>query len=177
MKRNILLAATIGMFSLMSLGCSKDDDVSGEVGTEYLKVKVDGVEKNFSVVSAYWADGENTLSMNGTTMDGNKPSEALMISVISDDTRVPAGQYSLDDATSFTILAAHMHMQGTGQVNSGATRDTETKDDAFNLKIDKIDNSHVQGSFSGVLAQTQGLNTLGKITLTDGKFSLKIKPN
>jgi len=177
MKRNILLAATIGMFSLMSLGCSKDDGVSGEVGTEYLKVKIDGVEKNFAVVSAYWADGGNTLSMNGTIMDGKNPSEALMLSVISDDARVPAGQYSLDDATSFTILAAHMYVQGNAQINSGATRDTETKDDAFNLKIDKIDNAQVQGSFSGVLARTQGLNTLGKVTLTDGKFSLKIKPN
>lgn len=173
MKRTALLGASLAIFSLMNFSCSKDDGPSGEVKNNYLTVKIDGVDKTFAVAEARWTEGGNILSMTGT----NQGKESIMISVLSETTRVPAGQYSLDDATAFTILSSHMLIKDGAQVNSSATRNTVTKDDSFNLKIDKIDNGSVEGSFSGVLARVQGLNTLGKVSLAGGKFKLAIQPN
>src|SRR5690606_15062375 len=142
-------------------GCSKDDPATAEVSNNYLKVKVGDIEKNFSNVKARWVDGGNYLEVTGS----NGGTEWVTITVLSETTRVPAGQYSLDDASEFDILSAHIltNDQGT-QLNHAASRGTLASEDAFNLKINKIDNNQVEGTFSGVLVRVQGAQTLGTVT-------------
>lgn len=173
MKRKILFGAVLAVFTLLNFGCSKDEGVSGELGNNYLKVKVDGVEKIFANVSANWVEGGNYLMI--IAMDQGK--ESLMINVMSEATRVPAGEYHLDGGSGFKLLIAHNTTNESGQVNSTATDDTVAPEDSFDLKIDKINNNEVEGTFSGVLVRTQGLVTLATLKLTEGSFKTSIKPN
>lgn len=159
------------LFVFLISGCGKKDPVTGEVKTDYLKVKIDGREKSFTDVEARWVDGGNFLEINATD-DG---SEWLVITIMSETTRVPAGEYGLDDGSAFTILSAHSVVDNNGQLNHTATRGTLATEDTFNLKIDKIDNGSVEGEFSGVLVRVEGENTLGTVTLTEGKFKAAIK--
>jgi len=173
MNRKILFGAGMVLLTTLFSGCAKDDDVSGEIKDNYLKVKIDGVEKSFPTVEAHWVEGGNYLTINA--MDNGK--ESVTITVMNESTRVPAGQYSLDDASAYSIVSIHNRTSSSTQVNSAATRGTQSKDDSFNLKIDKIDNGSFQGTFSGTLIRVEGLNTLGKVTLTDGEFKSSIAPN
>lgn len=173
MKKKILLGAVLALFTMLNFSCSKDDNVSGEVENNYLKVKVDGVEKIFSNVSANWVEGGNYLMI--TAMDQGK--ESLMINVMSGTTRVPAGEYHLDGGSGFYLLVAHNTTNEGVQVNSTATDGTVAPEDSFNLKIDKINNDEVEGSFSGVLVRSQGLQTLSTLKLSEGEFKTSIKAN
>ncbi len=173
MKRILFLGAMLALFGTLTVGCSKDDGPSGEVKDNYLKVKVDGVEKNFAVVSANWVQGGGSLSIYG--MNDNK--ESVTIHVFSQTSRIPAGQYSLDDNSGYSITAIHNITNNGNQVNSTASRGTDAPEDSFNLKIDKIDNGSAQGSFSGVLIRVQGLTTLGSVAVTEGQFKVSIKEN
>ncbi|MFZ4263326.1 hypothetical protein ACFRAE_14900 [Sphingobacterium sp. HJSM2_6] len=161
-------------FSIIIMGCQKDSSNPGEdVNSNYLKVSVDGVEKNYPTVSAYWVEGGNYLSINA--VDQNK--ESLAITVMSETSRVPIGQYSLQDNSGFTLLSMHSLFNAENQLHHTATRNTVAVEDDFQLKIDKITNSSAEGSFTGTLVRVEGLNTLGKIVLTGGKFKTTIKPN
>ncbi|WP_144036468.1 hypothetical protein [Sphingobacterium psychroaquaticum] len=173
MKRTLTLGLFLSLLTFLYTGCSKDDDANGEVQENYFKVKVDGTEKIFPIVEARWVDGGNYLSIYGM----NSGKESVTVTVMSEKTRVPAGQYSLDDASGYTILSAHIVSSSNGQLNAAATRGTVSTDDAFDLKITKIDNGQVQGSFTGTLIRVEGLNTIGKVVLTDGQFKASIKPN
>lgn len=173
MKKRILFGAGIALFSALSFSCSKDDGPNGEVGNNYFSVKIDGKEKTFPIVEAAWVEGGNYLMISA--MDNGK--ESVMISVMSDKTRVPAGTYTLQDNSGFSILAAHNTTKDEVQVNSTASRDTDAPEDSFNLKIDNINNNLVEGTFSGTLIRVQGLETLGSTKLTDGKFKTNIQPN
>jgi len=47
--------------------------------------------------------------------------------------------------------------------------------DAFNLEITKIDNTVVEGKFTGTLVIGSGLTTLEAITVENGSFSAPFK--
>lgn len=173
MTTKFLTASLFLFFTVLFSGCSKSDDATGEVGTNYLKVKIDGKEKSFANVTARWVDGGNYLEINGTD-SGN---EWVTFTVMSESARVPAGEYSLDDASNFTIVSSYSIQKDNAQVNFAATRGTLAAEDAFFLKINKIDNSSVKGTFSAVLVRVEGLNTLGKVALTEGEFQAAVKPN
>lgn len=174
MKRNIFFGAVMMILCSLFIGCSKDDETDGgKVSNNYLKVKIDGREKTFTSVQTRWVDGGNYLSIMAT--DNGK--ETVMINVLSETSRVPAGQYTLDDATKFTLLATHNITENNKQINATATRNTVAPEDAFTLKIDKINNTSVEGSFKGTLVMVQGLTTLDKMELTDGEFKTDIQPN
>lgn len=171
MNRKILLV-TMFLITLLISSCNKKDEVSGEVKDNYLKVTIDGNEKSFAIVKGRWVDGGNFLEITGN----NSGNESIVITVMSDSQRVSSGQYSLDDGSGFTILAAHSVI-GSNQLNHTATRGTLAPEDAFNLKIDRIDNTLTEGSFSGVLVRVEGANTLGTVTLSKGSFKTSIDPN
>jgi len=170
MNRKILLA-TMFIIAILISSCSKKDEVIGEVKDHYLKVKIDGNEKSFATVKGRWVDGGNFLEITGN----NSGNESIVITVMSDSRRISSGQYSLDDGSGFTILAAHSVMS-SHQLNHTATRGTLAPEDAFNLKVDRIDNTSTEGSFSGVLVRVAGVNTLGTVTLTEGSFKTSIDP-
>ncbi|WP_437918917.1 hypothetical protein [Sphingobacterium sp. LRF_L2] len=173
MNRKIKLG--IGAFLLFSLlsSCGKKDTVSGDVKLNSLQVKINGKEKSFSNVQARWVDGGNYLEINST----DNGSEWVSITVLSETTRVSTGQYSLDDESLFTILGVYSLTNNQEQLNYTATRGTLAPEDAFSLKIDKINNTHVEGSFSAVAVRVEGATTLDAVTLTDGKFNVDIDAN
>lgn len=172
MKRFLLLF-TLSLLSTTFVGCSDDDDddnnAVGPVGTNYFTVTIDGVQKSFANVSSRWVDGGNYLEINATN-DGN---EWVSITVLNDTTRVPAGSYTLNDSSPFSILSIY----SIGQLNYTATKDTLAAEDAFTLNITDIDNGSVEGTFSGVLVIVQGENTLDMATLQNGSFRTAIAPN
>jgi hypothetical protein len=173
MKNKIVSKMIALLFIVLATACSKDDKVNGGVKENYLKVKIDGREKNFPDVRARWIEAGNFLEITAS----ENGSEWVTITVMSETTRVPAGQYSLDDGSAFTILSTHTIINNNAQLNHAATRGTAAREDAFSLKIDKIDNGSVEGSFSGVLVRVEGLTTLGTVTLTEGQFKAAIEPN
>lgn len=67
----------------------------------------------------------------------NSGNESIVITMMSDSRRISSGQYSLDDGSGFTILAAHSVIS-SNQLHHTATRGTLAPEDAFNLKIDRI---------------------------------------
>ncbi len=173
MSRITVFGLLAVLFLCLNAGCSKDEPATGEIKTNYLKVKIDGDEKSFSDVQARWIDGGNYLEITGN--DGGQ--EWVTITVLSETTRVPAGKYMLDDGSAFTILSTHLVKKNNTQLNHTATRGTLAAEDAFTLDIDKIDNGLVEGSFSGKLVRVSGANTLSTVALADGKFKSAIKAN
>lgn len=171
MFNKIRSASTIVLFLLFT-ACSKDN-ATGEVTTNYLTVKIDGKEKNFSDVRGRWVDGGNFLEITAS----NSGDEWLTFTVMSNSTRVSAGQYSLDDASGFTLISTYSPDKNKPALNYAATRGTLALEDAFALDIKTINNSTVNGSFNGVLVRVEGATTLGQVTLTDGKFNTAIVPN
>ncbi|WP_143090431.1 hypothetical protein [Flavobacterium akiainvivens] len=174
MKRHFMFL-TACILTLVFTSCSDDDDngnAGGPVPTTFLTVTVDGVEKSFSNVQGRWVDGGNFLEINAT----NDGIEWVSFTVMSETTRVPAGNYTLDDGSAFTILALYTAGSGASQ-NYAATRGTLAPEDAFALQINQISNTNAEGTFSGVLASVEGETTLGTVTLTNGAFSTSIGPN
>lgn len=173
MNRKIVFGALAMLFIVLQSACSKDDKTTGEVNNNFLQVKIDGKDKSFSNVIARWVDGGNYLEITG--IDPGK--ESISISVLSDATRVPAGQYGLDDASQFKILSSYSLFNSNSQLNFAATRGTLAVEDAFTLNIEKLNNSATEGTFSGVLVRAEGNTTLGLVRLTEGKFKAAIKAN
>lgn len=170
MKRNLLFMA-VASAALLFSSCNDDDDnnAGGVVGNSYLNVTINGTQKSFSDVRGRWVDGGNFLEINAT----NTGEEWVSITVLNETTRVPAGTYTLNDGSPFTILSVY----GDGQLNYTATKNTLAVEDAFNLNISKIDNAEVEGTFSGVLVRVNGETTLGTTTLQNGSFKTSIAPN
>lgn len=173
MRRKTFLTAVVLTSAFLFNSCGNDDSVGGPVTNDYLEVKIDGTTKTFSNVKGRWVDGGAYLELTGN----NNGTEWISITVLSETTRVPAGRYTLDDGTPYTILSAYGTASGNSQQNYTATRGTAAPEDAFMLDIDKISNTATSGTFSGTLVTVEGLNTLGTVTLTDGKFSAEISPN
>lgn len=171
MNRKIL-RSLVPVLLLFFASCGKDDTNTAITGG-YLTVRVDDREKSFSDVQGRWVDGGNYLEITATN-DGN---EWLMITVLSESTRVPAGEYALDDGSPFTILSTYALIGNNSQTNYSATRGTLAEEDAFQLTIDKIDNGAVEGEFSGMLVIVEGEQTLGTLSLENGRFNTQIKPN
>ena len=172
MMKRIFTASTIALL-LFFTSCSDDDKATGEVTTNHLTVKVDGVQKSFSDVRGRWVDGGNYLEITAT----NNGDEWLTFVVMSNSTRVPAGQYSLDDASGFSILSIYSPNKNNPDLNFTAVSGTTTSEDAYTLHINTINNSAVNGSFNGRLIINEGETILGTVTLTDGQFSTTILPN
>lgn len=168
--KKIIFACTALVIILT--GCKKDE-ATGTVDSTYFTVKIDGVEKSFVSTDARWVDGGNYLEITGS----NGGNEWMKLTVMSENTRVPMGQYSLDDHSGFDMLAIYSVTKDNQQLNLTATRNTFAPEDALNLNISKINNSTVEGSFSGSLVRVEGLKTLQTINVTNGKFKTTIKPN
>lgn len=173
MKRKFFLTGVLLIGNLLLSSCGNDDSVMEPVANNYLEVKVDGKAKTFSNVKARWVDGGSYLELTGN----NNGNEWISITVLSETTRVPAGRYTLDDGTPYTILSTYGTASGNSQHNYTATKGTAAPEDAFMLDIDKISATTTSGTFSGMLVTVEGLTTLGTFTLTDDKFSAVISPN
>ena len=167
-KSFLLMLLFIGAITISS--CSKkDDDVNNEGGF-HLKAKIGSKDRTFSDVRARWVDGGNYLEITGKVSNN----EWLTITVMNETTKVPVGKFLLDDNTSFSILSIYTLMEGSAQKNYTASRATVWPD-AFNLEITKIDNSVVEGKFTGTLVIGSGLTTLETITVENGTFSAPFK--
>lgn len=169
MTKKMILA--ISVFALFFSGCKKDE-ATGTIDTTHMSVKIDGVEKKFSAVDARWVDGGNFLEITGS----NGSMEWLTITVLSENSRVSSGRYSLD-GTGPNMLGTYSVTKDNQQLNVAATGGTHAPEDALNLEITNLNNSAAEGSFSGALVRVEGLKTLQVVSLVDGKFKTKIKPN
>ena len=175
MKNKYLVLIIVTAMITMLVACrKKDHNIGGsQTGWGYgMQVKVDGTVTHFSDVTARWIDGGNYLEITGT----NDGTEWISITIMSETTRVPTGQYSLDDGSAFTILSVYSHTDGNARMNYTATRGTLAPEDAFVLHIDRI-NDEVEGSFSGSVVMVEGIRTLGIVTLEEGQFKAPIRPN
>ncbi|MBD1431566.1 hypothetical protein H8B06_01910 [Sphingobacterium sp. DN00404] len=172
MTRKLLFGVFAALFGFFVCACSKDP-VADEIKTNYLQLKIDERVKTFSDVEGRWVDGGNFLEIIATD-DGK---EWFTFTVMSETTRVSAGNYTLDDESGFTILSTYSLVDDNGQLNYAGTRGTLAPEDAFSLRIDKIDNGSAEGSFTGVLVRVQGENTLGMVKITEGQFKTELKPN
>lgn len=165
----------IAVVILSFLGACKKKDKNtggGSVTGNELSVKINGSKKHFSDARARWIDGGNYLEITAN----NNGSEWISITIMSETTRVPEGQYGLDDGSAFTLLSTYSLINGSTQLNYAATRGTLAKEDAFTLHLNRI-NGSVEGTFSGVVVMVEGVNTVGMVTLEDGKFRTAILPN
>ncbi len=173
MKRNILFAGTVILMLVMFNACSKDDKVRGRIDNNYFEVEIDGNKRSFTDVSGRWIDGGNFLELTATNDGG----EWISITVMSDETRVPAGVYELDDNKPFKMLSTYSLIGASAQKNYTATDNTIAIEDAFVLDLSKINNSEAEGTFSGTLVSVEGYTTISTVTLTNGKFKMAIDPN
>ncbi|WP_144062704.1 hypothetical protein [Sphingobacterium paucimobilis] len=169
MTKKMILA--LSLFALLFSGCKKDE-ATGTVDTMYMSVKIDGIEKQFSAVNARWVDGGNFLEITGS----NGSMEWLTITVMSENTRVSNGRYSLDTSGP-NMLGIYAVTKDNQQLNVTATGGTHAPEDALNLEITRINNSSVEGSFSGAFVSVEGLNTLKVVPIANGKFKTEIKAN
>ena len=169
MTKKMILA--LSLFALLFSGCKKDE-ATGTVDTTYMSVKIDGIEKQFSTVNARWVDGGNFLEITGS----NDGKEWLTITVMSENTRVSSGRYSLDTSGP-NMLGVYSVTKDNQQLNVTATGGTHAPEDALNLEITKVNNTAVEGSFSGAFVRVEGLKTLQVVSIANGKFKTEIKPN
>jgi len=163
--------AFVALFLLTACSKSVDDDL-GE-STNFMKVTLGDKEEIYTDVSARWIEGGNSLEVRGT----NDGSSWVAFTVMSDVSRVPAGSYTLDDSSPYTILALHNRTENDVQFNFAATRNTLSTLDKFELKIDNINDRAVEGTFSGTLIYVNGEVLVRSIAVKDGSFSTKIEAN
>jgi len=151
-------------------GCSKKDDEANNEGGFHLKAKIGSKDRIFSDVRARWIDGGNYLEITGRASNN----EWLTITVMNEAKKVPVGKYSLDDNTGFSILSIYTLIENNTQENYTASRETVWPD-VFNLEITKIDNTVVEGKFTGTLVIGSGLTTVETITVENGSLSAPFK--
>jgi len=171
-KKPFLMILALFFTTLTISSCSKDDNETNNESGVHLKAKIGSKDHNFNNVKARWVEGKNYLEITGMTSNN----EWLSITVLNETNRVPAGKYTLDDATPFSILSTYHFMEGNVQKNFTASRQT-VWNDAFELEITKQNNTYVEGKFSGTLVIGSGLTTLQTITVENGSFSSPISNN
>jgi len=160
--------AFLALFLLTACSKSVDDDL-GE-STNFMKLTLGDKEEVYTDVSARWIEGGNSLEVKGTS-DG---SSWVVFSVMSEGTRVSAGNYALDDNSPYTIVALHNRTENNIQLNFAATRNTLSTLDKFELKLDHINDRVVEGTFSGTLIYVHGQEVIRSIELKGGSFSTAI---
>lgn len=151
---------------LFSVSCSNrvEDDLAQS--GNFLKVTIDGDERIFTDVKGRWVEGGDYLEITAVA----DASTSVSITVLSENGRVPVGEYVLDDDTGFGLLGVYSHTENDIQHNYAASPSTISLLDAFSLKIQNINDRSVEGTFSGRLIQMRGLEVLGDVVLTDGSF-------
>ena len=169
-KKNLLMVVMVAFTSLTIVSCSKKDDDATNEGSFHLSAKIGSKDRTFSDARARWVDGGNYLEITGRVSSN----ASLTITVLNQTTRVPLGKYTLDDSTPFSLLSIYNLTENNAQKNYTASRGTVWSD-AFNLEITKIDNTVVEGKFTGTLVIGSGLNTLETITVENGSFSAPFK--
>ncbi len=166
-------AILFALLSFISISCSSDNDdddkVVGGNGNSYMKVTINGKEENLTDVRARWMDNSNYLEVSVRTKDN----QSIMITVIS-DTKVPIGSYSLDSSQQFKLISIYSDNRNNAQKNYTASYETIWPD-SFNLAIEIINSSKVEGKFAGILVIGNGDEVEAKATLTNGSFSAPFK--
>lgn len=161
----------VAFFLLTACSKSVDDDLGESMN--FMKVTLGDNEEIYTNVSARWIEGGNSLEVRGT----NDGSSWVAFTVMSESSRVPAGTYALDDSSPYTIVALHNRTEHDVQFNFAATRNTLSTVDKFDLKIDKINDRVVEGTFSGKLIYVNGEVLVRSIAVKNGSFSTKIEAN
>lgn len=159
------------IISIFFSSCSNSVDDDLDDSMNFLKVKVGGVERTFTDVSARWIEGGNFLEIVASATGP----ESLSIVVQSEVSRVPIGEYALDDNSIYTIVSAYSSTENNIQQNFAATRGTVSAFDAFNLKINGLNERVVEGTFSGSLVSVSGLETLATLSLEEGAFYVNMR--
>ena len=163
------LKSTLFLFwvaCLFTISCSKRvEDNLAESGN-FLKVTIDGDERVFTDVKGRWIDGGDYLEITAQA-DG---STWVSINVLSENGRVPIGNYQLDDDTGFGLLGIYSYTENDVQYNYTASPNTVSLLDEFSLHIQNISDRSVEGTFAGRLIQMRGLEVVGDVELTDGSF-------
>ncbi|GHE31096.1 hypothetical protein [Sphingobacterium griseoflavum] len=174
MKFNFTLFMLISVLLLTTCSaCSNSvDDDLGE-STNYMKVTVDDKEEIYSDVSARWLEDGRSLEITAT----KSGSSWISITVLAPDKRVAAGVYALNDASGFDIVAIHQQLRGDAQLNFSAVRNMISPTATFAMKLEKLTDRAVEGSFSGKLIILQGPTVLHQVALTKGSFSTVIRSN
>lgn len=167
-RTNTILVFLFAILAITLTSCSNgnDDDNSGG-GSGTLKATINGKEVVYTNVRARWVDNSNYLEILGKHDNTN-----LMITILTDAAKVPAGSYSLDDNTPYSILAVHNEMLANNQQkNHTASRGT-TWNDQFAMKIDVISTSNVKGTFSGIMVVGEASQVLSTMTVENGSFNI-----
>lgn len=169
-RTNTILVFLFALVAFTFASCSNgsDDDNAGG-GSGILKATINGKEVVYTNVRARWVDNSNYLEIIGKHDNTN-----LMITILTDAQKVPAGSYSLDDNTPYSILAVHNEMlENNQQKNHTASRGT-TWNDEFSFKIDEISSSNIKGSFSGIMVVGQASQVLSTMTVENGSFNIPL---
>lgn len=166
------------LISFLIVSCNSDsttDDgaiVNPPSSTYYLKAKVGENDKNFNKdIRASWVEDKTYLNITGYAGDNT----FLTITILNEQNRVPVGQYVLDDASGYHILAIYNETVDGVQNNYTASHGT-VWDDAFTFKITELNNTVVKGSFSGELViGGENMSVAKRIKIENGTFEAPFK--
>ncbi|MGV6946933.1 hypothetical protein [Sphingobacterium kyonggiense] len=172
MKTKLFLGSLICLFSLLIISCGKDDSTPSDEKGDFIKMKINGVDRVLYSTKANWSREGTQLEFTGIIGED----EFIEIKIGNTTTKLPAGEYNTDQESPFRIIAFYRVIRDNVKITYSAINQSDHKEDYFEIKIDKITNDHVEGTFSGTLIRHKDRVMLDKTTITNGKFSLTIEP-
>ena len=164
-----LLLATISRVNGKPNGKSSRDTISA---------KFNGKWKNFNfLTNSESADNNSLLTINGfTENDSLSPSLELHLSKLNG--KITPGNYYLDADPNQSISAQYtIERAKDGAVLTNTvyeTRDIGKKTDLI-IMIKSLANGRAKGTFSGVITTEEEVKGDKVITITEGKFDVRLK--
>jgi len=160
---------------LLFLSCKKDSNRSTPKPTNTLSATIDGVNETFT--DSLEADtvinvNDPKYTINVTGLRGSGASREGLSFSVNSDSPVTKGTYSITSQTNTGRTTFPYIVYWKGEPNAFTFGTDESGVNITSITITSINNSNVQGVFSGVLISGPFYNT--SRTVTNGKFNVNI---
>jgi hypothetical protein len=189
MKKTIsTLMVALVLFTSALVSCSKTGDKPSTGGTGdtsvhypppppppvssyYMKMKIDGVQENFTIAQAAKQEDNGTFTLVVGGVKDSTSTEELDL-VVSSSSTVGTGEYTEGQHDNYGIIALYAPANATDQqVFYGGV--TPTPNAPVKITITQITDTQVKGTFSGTYYDQQGAGP-NKKAITDGEFTAQI---
>ena len=144
------------------------------VSTYYMKMKIDGVQKNFPIAGAATSqeDGQFALVIGAAKDTISDQAEALTFVIASNINAITADSYVEGTHDNYSLLGFYAPQNATDeQIFDGSVKLTPTA--PVKVTITQLTDKIVKGTFSGIYYDQEGNGTNQKV-ITDGEFTAQI---
>ena len=176
MKPNFSTLAAIIIIALLFTSCSKKEDkpvtenkdVKKTEFTTGILCKLDGKEFTMKDGDAYAKKDDKTFNIYATIQEDKGKYEDIFIIVKAP---AKAGEFKLDKAST----GGHLQYRTNKDRAKGSEDYDQYWSETGKVVVTKIDDSHIEGTFTASTTRTLEDGTEKKLEVTDGKFNLKFK--